>query len=314
MRQLNLSMEGLIAVVTVAQEGSMERARKVLNLARSTIDKQILTVEAVVGSELFERHGGRWVLNEKGKLFAPKASQSILHARMGLELVQSQVKLETSRLFVGYSTFLHPQLIDIIKHIQIEKRNDVQIVYESWLTENILNAVLQGELHIGVGFLPIEDTELLVHPLFEEPLVVCLPHGHPLSIKKDPIRPEELEGLPMIAVGRRAHASLLEQKEDHFRSLGMRLNIVEECFSPSEALRSVARGHHVCLLPASEALPSDGVVVKRLSDLSLTQKSAVFIRQDHDDAIVEDFLTNIRRKTDAFQKAQAVPPAQSQAR
>jgi LysR family transcriptional regulator, benzoate and cis,cis-muconate-responsive activator of ben and cat genes len=299
-------MDGLIAVVTVAQEGSIERATKVLNLGRSTVDKQILTVEAEAGAELFDRHGGRWILNEKGKLFARKASQSILYARMALELVQSHVKLETSRLLVGYSTFLHPQLIDIIKHIELEKQKDVQIVCESWLTGNIWNAVLQGEFHIGFGFLPIEDPELLVHQVFEEPLVVCLPKDHRLSMKdKDLIRPEELEGLQMIAVGRRAHASLFEQKEDHFRFLGLRLSIVEECFSPNEALSCVAQGNHVCLLPVSEARASDKVIVKPLSDLSLTQKSGIFVRQDHDDAIVEEYLTIVRKTTNALQKSLA---------
>ncbi len=63
----------------------------------------------------FDRHGGRWVLHEEGRLFAPKASQSILYARMGLDLVQSHVKLQTNRLFAGYSTFLHPRLMDVIK-------------------------------------------------------------------------------------------------------------------------------------------------------------------------------------------------------
>lgn len=37
MRQLNLSMEGLIAVVTVAQEGGLERAGQVLGLGKSAI-------------------------------------------------------------------------------------------------------------------------------------------------------------------------------------------------------------------------------------------------------------------------------------
>ncbi len=78
MRQLNLSMEGLIAVVTVAQEGSLERAGRVLGLGRSAVGKQVGIVEAEVGAPLFDRHGGRWVLNEEGRLFAPKASQSIL--------------------------------------------------------------------------------------------------------------------------------------------------------------------------------------------------------------------------------------------
>jgi len=89
MRQLNLSMEGLIAVVTVAQEGSLERAGQVLGLGRSAIGKQAVIVETEVGAELFDRRSGRWVLNEEGRLFAPKASQSILYARMGMDLVQS---------------------------------------------------------------------------------------------------------------------------------------------------------------------------------------------------------------------------------
>jgi DNA-binding transcriptional LysR family regulator len=59
-------MEGLIAVVTVAQEGSLERAGKVLGLGRSAISKQVGIVETEVGTPLLGRHGGRWVLNEEG--------------------------------------------------------------------------------------------------------------------------------------------------------------------------------------------------------------------------------------------------------
>jgi DNA-binding transcriptional LysR family regulator len=157
-------MEGLIAVVTVAQEGNLERTGKVLGLGRSAVGKHVGIVEAEVGAPLFDR----WVLNEEGRLFAPKASQSILYARMGLDLVKPHVKLQNNRLFVGYSTFLHPRLIDVIKHVWLEQRNDVRIEYESWLTGGVLNGVLQGELHVGFGFPPVKEPELLVYEVFEE--------------------------------------------------------------------------------------------------------------------------------------------------
>ena len=299
MRQLNLSMEGLIAVVTVAQEGSLERAGKVLGLGRSAVGKHVGIVEKEVGASLFDRHAGRWILNEEGRLFAPKASQSILYARMGLDLVQSHVKLQTNRLFVGYSTFLHPRLIDVIKHIRLERRNDVRIAFESWLTEGIANGVLQGDLHAGFGFLPVKNPELLVHEVFEEPLVVCLPSDHPLSVKHA-IRPEALEGLPMIAVGRRPLPLMYEETENYFRSLGLELKFVEECFSSNEALYSVAQGTGICILPASLARSGDGVVVRSLSDRMFTHKYGVFVRQDQDDATVEDFLDIVRQRTDAL--------------
>ena len=115
MRQVSLSMEGLIAVVIVAQEGNLERAVKALGLGRLAVGMHVGIVEAEVGTPLFDRHGGRWVLNEESRLFAPKAFQSILYAYMGLDLVQSHVGLQTNRLFVGYSTFPHPRLIDVIE-------------------------------------------------------------------------------------------------------------------------------------------------------------------------------------------------------
>ncbi len=151
-----------------------------------------------------------------------------------------------------------------------------------------MNAVLQGELHVGFGFLPIREPELLVYEVFDEPLVVCLPSSHPLSVKHT-IRPEALEGLPMIAMGRRHLPLSWEETENYFRSLGLELNIVEECFSPNEALYSVAQETGICLLPASLARSGDGVVVRPLSDRLFTHKCGVFVRQDHDDATVEDF-------------------------
>ncbi|MGO8786758.1 MAG: LysR family transcriptional regulator [Terriglobia bacterium] len=53
MRRLNLSMEGLIPVVTVAQEGSLERAGKVLSLGRSAVGKHVGILEKEVGTPLF---------------------------------------------------------------------------------------------------------------------------------------------------------------------------------------------------------------------------------------------------------------------
>ncbi len=159
--------------------------------------------------------------------------------------------------------------------------------------------MLQGELHIGFGFPPVKEPEFLLYEVFEEPLVVCLPSNHPLSVKHA-IRLEALEGLPMIAVGRRAISLTCSEMEDYFRSLGIELNFVEECFSSNEALYSVAQGNNLCLLPESQARSSAGVVVRSLSDRLFTHKCGVFVRQDHDDATVEDFLNIVRQRTDAL--------------
>ena len=301
MRRLNVSLEGLIALVTVAQEGSLERGGKTLGLSRSAAGKQISTLEQAVGTKLFEHRRGRWILNEDGKLLVPEAFQAILHARMGVDLVQSHVRLRMDHFSVGYSTFLSPILIGIIKEAQLKRRSDVKITYESLLTESSVEKVARGEIEVGFGYLPIKEPELLVSKVFEEPLVVCLPEGHALTVKQS-ISPEALEGQPMVSIGRREVPLRFEETEEHFRSLGVELQYVEDCFSSLEALASVARGTGACLLPVSRARSGDGVVVRPLEDRLLTYKSGVFVRQENEEESIKDFLQLILQRTAPYRK------------
>lgn len=288
-------------MVTVAQEGSLERGGKALGLSTSAVGKQISTLEKVVGTKLFEHRRGRWILNEEGKLLAPEAFQTIFHARMGVDLVQAHVRLRTDHLSVGYSTFLSPILIGIIRQARLKRHNDIKIECKSMLTESSVERVVRGELDIGFGYLPIKEPELLVRKVFEEPLAVCLPEGHALTVKQS-ISPEGLEGLPIIAIGRREVPFRFEETQDHFRSLGIELRYVEDCFSSMEALASVARGTGACLLPISRARSGDGVVVRPLDDRLLTYRSGVFVRQENEDESIQDFLRLILQRTTPYRK------------
>lgn len=302
MRRLNFTLEELIALVTVAQEGSLERGGKTLGLSKSATGKQITALEQAVGTKLFEHRRGRWVLSEDGKILVPEAFQAILHARMGIDLVQSHVRLRTDRLSVGYSTFLSPILISIIRQARLTRRSDVKIECQSLLTESSVEKVIRGVLDVGFGYLPIKESELLIRKVFEESLSLCLPEGHALSVKQS-IPSDTLEGLPMIAIGRSAVPLRFEETQDHFRSLGIELRYVEECLSSIEAMASVARGTGACLLPASRARSGDGVVVRPLEDRLLTYRSGVFVRQENqDDDSIKDFLQLVLQRTTPYRK------------
>ena len=80
-----------------------------------------------------------------------------------------------------------------------------QISRESLLTHQVVASVLQGDLNIGFGYLPLHEPDLFAQQLMEEPLMVCLPAGHPLGTKRA-IEPAELDGEPLIAVGRKGAA------------------------------------------------------------------------------------------------------------
>lgn len=302
MRPLNITMEGFLALVAVAQEGSLERGGESLGLSRSAIGRHITTLERAVGAVLFEERRGKWVLNKEGQILAPKAFESILQARIGVELVQAQVRLRTDHFAVGYSTYLSPVLIGIIKQLQLKRHGDIQIEYESRFTKSAVEGVMRGELDAGFGYLPIREPDLLVQKIFEEPLMVCMPKGHALQAKQS-IPPAILEDEPMIAVGRHALSLRFEETEHHFLSLGIKLRFVEDCLSSTEALASTARGTGLCLLPVSLARSGNGVVVRPLEDYVFTCRSGVFVRQaDSEDEKIKDFLQLVLQRTTSYRQ------------
>lgn len=302
MRPLNVTLEELLALVAVAQEGSLERGGVSLGLSRSAIGRHISALEHAVGAKLFEERRGRWVLNKEGQILAPKAFEAILHARMGMELVQARVRLRTEHFAVGYSTYLSPVLIGLIKELQLKRRGDVQIEFRSQFTRSTVEGVIQGELDAGFGYLPIREPDLLVRKVFEEPLWVCMAERHALQ-EKHSIPPAMLEGLPMIAVGRHALPLRFEETNNHFLSLGIKLQFDEDCLSFTEALASVARGGGLCLLPASLARSGNGVVTRPLEDYAYTYRSGVFVRQeDSEDETIKDFLQLVLNRTTPYRR------------
>lgn len=60
------TMEELLALVTIAHEGSRERAGEALGLSRSAMGKQIAALEQAVGARLFNQRRDIWILNEEG--------------------------------------------------------------------------------------------------------------------------------------------------------------------------------------------------------------------------------------------------------
>jgi LysR family transcriptional activator of nhaA len=70
-----LNYHHLLYLYTVAKEGSVSRAAKVLRLAQPTPSGQIRKLEHVLDEKLFERRGRNLVLTEMGRIAFRYASE-----------------------------------------------------------------------------------------------------------------------------------------------------------------------------------------------------------------------------------------------
>lgn len=280
MRIPRITIDIMAAVVAVARKATLEEAAKEIGLlTASAVYKRVQAANNLFGAPLFSNTENGMVLTEAGKMFHTDALRTLEQALLTEERVAAFLYLETGRLLVGHSTYLPPKLLAAVRKFDLADSAHIKVEHVSGFTEDIAQRVTEGTLHAGFGYLPINRPELISRVLYEEPLVVCMPTGHPFSSKTS-IHPPDLADEPLIALGRASLPWLHQEIEDYFGGFGVSLRVVADAFGPPEAVTMVEQRAGVCMLGAS-AVSRPGVITKPLEPKILTRRSGLFFREDN---------------------------------
>jgi DNA-binding transcriptional LysR family regulator len=283
-------MDGQVAVLAVAEKGSFAAAGKYLSIGKSAVRKRVQGVEAELGTAVFRTVGKRMLPTEAGSLYLLAARESVRQTLLGIDRVQALLRVQTSDLRIGYSTHLNTRLLEIVRRIQPEVPDSLSVTRESLTTREAVIGVLQGQLHVGFGILPILESDISSRVLFEEPLMACLPVGHRLATRST-LQLEDLEQEPIVSVSRKGLPGRHQEIVTHFESLGIPLKFVADAYSVREALWLVTQGVGVSLMTRFSASSyRHEVVVRPLSDRLLIVKSGIFTRRDQDHKLLRDFV------------------------
>lgn len=307
MRFPRISMETLIAVVATAEKRSLARSGKEVGLSASAISKRIRAADQTVGIQMFQSTEAGLALTRYGETFYAEAVQALEHACLAEEKTRAQVMLEQQHLLVGHSTFLASRLLTVIDQLRFEDDLPIHIHHSGGFTRELAEKVLNGSLHVAFGFLPLSHPELISHPLYEEPLVACVPSAHPLATRHT-IHVQDLPRIPLIAVSREPLPIAHEEIERYCHGFGIQLRIVADAYTPWEAHAYVEHKVGICLLARSSAVTRSGVVIKPLAARMLIRKSGVFLREDNHSPLLQKFVNMALQKTEALRhKSQQSP-------
>ncbi|MGH9617049.1 MAG: LysR substrate-binding domain-containing protein, partial [Acidobacteriaceae bacterium] len=275
-----MSMETLIAVVNKAEKRSLGRSGKEVGLSASAISKRIRAADQTVGAKIFHVTEAGFSLTRHGETFYAEAVQALEHACLAEEKTRAQVMLEQQHLLVGHSTYLASRMLTVLDQLRFEEDPPVHIHHTGGLTRDLVEKVLNGSLHVAFGFLPLSHPELIVHPLYEEPLVVCLPSAHPLAARHT-LHVQDLARTPLIAVSREPLPVAHEEIERYCHGFGIQLQIVADAYTPWEAHAYVEHRIGICLLARSSTVTRSGITIKPFATRLLTRKSGMFVREDN---------------------------------
>jgi DNA-binding transcriptional LysR family regulator len=194
-----VNYENLKLFRDIAQTHSFSRGAAMNGISQSAASQHVQELERGLGVELLDRSTRPLVVTQAGRLYADFC-RDILHRKDDFEVALQRLKQEvegTLRVASIYSVGLS-EMVEIEKEFA-RRQPEAKLEVEYLRPERIYEAVLAGEVDLGLISYPEARRDITVIPWRREEMVLAVAPSHPLARRGDAISPTELNGADFIS-------------------------------------------------------------------------------------------------------------------
>lgn len=178
-----LSLRQLRYFAAVAEYGSFRQAAFKLNITQPTLSNQISVLEELLGLQLFER-------SRSGTSTTVEGRELLISARRVIEEAQGFSTQAGSLSGGGVGTYrlgvtptLGPYLLPHILSPIHSRYKDLKLYVREEAPSDLESGLINSQFDFILSTLPIMSKELVVMPLFREPLKLAITKDHKLASK-----------------------------------------------------------------------------------------------------------------------------------
>ncbi len=280
--------------VAVAEELHFGRAAQRLHIVQPALSKQIASLEAELGIQLFNRTKRRVTITDAGRALYEEVRVILQRIDRAVETAQMTASGQVGSLDIG---FIGPAMWSVLPKLLAghhKRVPDVRFRLAELSSAAQLASLRDGALDAGFVRLPLrDDDQIELTVIHREPFVVTLPERH-RAARADAVDLSELAAEPFIFVPRRVEPGFYDRCIALCQSYGFSPNIVEEGTGPTAICGMVATGLGITLSPASILnAPWPGVVFRELDRPGLELELALATRRDEPSAALRGFVQTV---------------------
>lgn len=234
-------------LAAIADTAHFARAAQLCHVTQPTLSAQIAALETHLGARLVERGRQGVSLTPVGRQVLERASVVLRCIEEIRELCRTNKKGMTGILRLGVLPTLGPYLLpellpDIRAHYPL-----LQLYVREETSDSLVSNLHRAKYDAVFTSLPISGQSLRVRRLFWEPILMAIPHDHPLGSKRA-LSIEDLRGQAVLTLepGHVMHRQIREICEQY----GADLQLHYEGTSLDTLRIMVSVGMGIALLPA----------------------------------------------------------------
>lgn len=238
--------------VAVAEARHFTHAAEALGIGQPPLSQQIQAFEKELGTPLFRRLPRRVELTDAGQALLEDARRILRDADAAVERARRVARGELGRIRIGLinSAPFHPLVPQVIREFRRRYPN-VALTLEERTTPGLAAAVRNQTVDVAFVRPLLEPVEgLHEESLLAETMLVALPGGHPLAMRKR-IALLALSIEPFVLFPHAVGAGLHDEILAACRTAGFSPRIVQEASQVTSIVNLVAAGIGVSIVPAS---------------------------------------------------------------
>ncbi|MCJ8292612.1 MAG: LysR family transcriptional regulator [Crocinitomicaceae bacterium] len=172
-----ISIQQMQYILVLSEEQQFQRASEKCFVTQPTLSMQLKKAENTLGSAIFDRSTSPLELTPFGELLLPIVRDILSEYGRISELTEKQKGVYRERVRIGIiptvADYMVPDLFNKWKSVL----TDVQLSIEEMKTEDVLIALDQKKIDIGILAGPVNDPRLRTSVLFQEEILAFVPES-----------------------------------------------------------------------------------------------------------------------------------------
>jgi LysR family hydrogen peroxide-inducible transcriptional activator len=185
-------------VVAVADTLSFRKAAERCHVSQPSLSAQLAQMEEALGVRIFERDRRRVLLTQAGKELVERARQLLVEADDLGEAARRASDPLSGTLRLGVIPTVSPYLLPSITPALRKEYPRLTLLWVEDKTEVLVRALAAGSLDAALVALEAELGDVEHEVIAEDPFVLAMAPGHPLSARKSEAPHAELQGADVL--------------------------------------------------------------------------------------------------------------------